>query len=577
MRVNILKSKNKSFVYIIKSTWDGHKHSSKIVKKLGDLETLKKEHSDPIAWAKTIAKEMTDEENKKKKELTNDVTITLSANYFLKKDEQKIFNCGYLFLQKLYYKLKIDKICKKIKSKYKIKFDLNSILSMLLYSRIIYPSSKLSSYETAEKFLEKKNYNLQNVYRALDTIADETDFIQSELYKNSKLISKRNDSVLYYDCTNYFFETEYEEGIKKYGASKEHRPNPIIQMGLFMDADGIPLAFNINAGNTNEQLTLKPLEQQIINDFDKSKFIVCTDAGLSSLANKKFNSHAGRSYITTQSIKKLAHHLKEYALDEKNWTLAGTNKIFNLDEIEKDKDLYTKYFNSTFYKSRWTNEKEHSEKLIVTFSFKYKNYQENIRNEQINRAKSFINDKTSMIEKKSQNDCKRFIKKTSVTPDGEVAKNNLYALDEEKIKEEAKYDGFYAVTTNLKENEENIIIVNHRRWEIEECFRIMKTEFKARPVYLKRDNRIKAHFTTCFLSLVIYRYLEKQIKNKLTCREIIDTLKNMNLQKISGEGYIPAYNRTNATDILHESFDFHTDYQILTNKYLNHILRETKK
>lgn len=577
MRVNILKSKNKSFVYIIKSTWDGNKHSSKIVKKLGDLETLKKEHKDPIVWAKSIAKKMTDEENEKKKELINDISVIFSSNHFIKKGEQKIFNCGYLFLQKIYYQLGLDKICKNIKSEYRIKFDLNSILSMLLYSRIIYPTSKLSSYETANNFLENRNYNLQNVYRALDVIADKTDYIQSELYKNSKLISKRNDTILYYDCTNYYFETEYEEGIKQYGASKEHRPNPIVQMGLFMDADGIPLAFNINAGNTNEQTTLKPLEQQLINNFNKSKFVVCTDAGLSSLSNKKFNSFAGRAYITTQSIKKLVGHLKEYALNKDNWTLAGTNKKFNLNDIENNENLYNQYYNSTFYKSRWTNEKEHPERLIVTFSFKYKNYQEHIRNEQINRAVSLINNNVNMIDKKSQNDCKRFIKKTSITPNGEIANNNIYNIDDEKIKQEEIYDGFYAVTTNLENSEEDIIIINHRRWEIEECFRIMKTEFKARPVYLKKGNRIKAHFTTCFLSLVIYRYLEKQIKNKLTCTEIINTLKNMNLQKISGEGFIPAYNRTEATDILHEAFDFHTDYQILTTKYLNQILRKTKK
>ena len=418
---------------------------------------------------------------------------------------------------------------------------------------------------------------MQHIYRSLEVIAKESDFIQSEVYKNSLSISKRNDQILYYDCTNYFFEIEQEEGIKQYGFSKEHKPNPIVEMGLFMDGDGIPLAFSIHSGNTNEQTTLKPLEKQIISDFKLSKFVVCTDAGLSSNDNRKFNDVGNRSFITTQSLKKLKKFLKDWALDPKGWKHSSSDNTFDISKIDEDENLYQMSKNITFYKERWIKENDLEQRLIVTYSIKYRDYQRKIRERQLERAARLINSNPKNISKKKQNDYKRFIITTNVTEDGEIADNAVYNLDEKTIAEEAMYDGFYAVCTNLEDDSAEIVKINHRRWEIEECFRIMKSEFKARPVFLRRDDRIKAHFTTCFLALVLYRYLEQKLNDRFTSSEIINQLRGMNFHSIPGEGFIPSYTRTDLTDALHEAFGFRTDYQIVSNKFMKNLFKDTKK
>ncbi|HEY5583129.1 MAG TPA: IS1634 family transposase [Ruminiclostridium sp.] len=490
----------------------------------------------------------------------------------INKDEQRSFNGGYLFLQKIYHDLGLHNICKEILEKYKFTFDLNSILSRLIYGRVIFPSSKLATYQLSKRFIEQPNFDLHQIYRALEVIAKETDFIQSTMYNNSLKISKRNTGVLYYDCTNYFFEIEQEDGKKQYGPSKEHRPNPIVQMGLFMDGDGIPLAFSINRGNMNEQLTLKPLEKKILSNFELSKFIVCTDAGLASEANRKFNNKDERAFITTQSIEKLKEHLKKWALDTKEWHLPNDVKTYDISKLDEEKEL-----NKVFYKERWIKENDLEQKIIVTYSVKYKNYQRKIRHSQIERAQKTIDTNPTKLKKCNQNDYKRFIKKTNCTADGEIAEKEIYNINSELILKEEAFDGFYAVCTNLEDNASEIIKVNNRRWEIEECFRIMKSEFKARPVYLSRDDRIEAHFTTCFISLIIYRLLEKRLKEKYTCNEIIDGLKDMNFHKINGDGYTPSYTRTDFTDDLHEAFGFRTDYEIVNTSQMKKIFKATKK
>lgn len=396
------------------------------------------------------------------------------------------------------------------------------------------------------------------------------------MYRNSLKVSKRNTNILYYDCTNYFFEIEQESGLRQYGPSKEHRPNPITQMGLFMDGDGIPLAFSITAGNTNEQITLTPLEEKILEDFKLSKIIVCTDAGLASNANRKFNDKDDRAFITTQSIKKLKKHLMDWVLAPDGWYLSGDKKEYNINEIEKDETSVELFKDRTFFKERWIKENGLEQKLIVTYSLKYRNYQRQIRNSQIERAKLAITNKSFKLDKCNQNDFKRFIKKTNITKDGEVAEKKVLSLNTDTIQKEEKFDGFYGVCTNLEDEPEEIIKVNQRRWEIEESFRIMKSEFKARPVYLSRDDRITAHFTTCFLSLVILRFLEKKLDEKYTSSKIIECLRDMNFTEIIGDGYIPTYTRTDLTDDLHKKFGFRTDYEILSNKKLKNILKNLK-
>ena len=569
MKVSISKSKNTTIYYLSKSVRIGNKTTTKTVEKIGTYDEIKKKCGDmePLEWAKKYAAQRTAEEKKTKQ----DVIMRYSSSSLIDKNIRRSCNAGYLFLQDIYYSLGLNKICDSISEKYKFDFDLNDILSMLIYSRIIAPGSKLSSLESAQRFLEQPKCELHQVYRALEFIAKENDFFQAELYKNSQNVINRKKEVLYYDCTNYYFEIEDEDDFRKYGVSKEHRPNPIVQMGMFMDADGIPLAFSLFDGNQNEQPSMSPLEKKIIKDFDASDFIVCTDAGLSSTTNRKFNSIQGRGFVTTQSVKKLKSFLKDFCLDEDGWYLPGSNKKYKLNELDEDAD-----YDKVFYKDRWINEDNLEQHLIVTYSIKYRNYQRTIRERQVERAKKYI-ESPSKLSKNRANDPKRFVEQGHCTKDGEIADKVVTSLNQGQIDTEAQYDGLYAVCTNLEYDVSDIIRINQKRWEIEECFRIMKTEFKARPVYLSRKDRITAHFTTCFTALVIYRILEQKIEKKYTCEELIDTIRSMDMMIAPGEGYIPTYTRTDITDALHGAFGFRTDYQITSQKNMRKILNQTKK
>jgi len=570
MRLSVSRSKNAASLYVIESTYINGVHSSKIVEKLGTYDELKKKlgGQDPYEWAKEYIAEL----NKLDKEKNRKVLVPYSPNKLIPKGEQRSFNGGYLFLQNIYHQLKLDKICNNISDRHKFSFDLNQILSRLLYGRILFPASKLSTFRLSGCFLEQPTFDLQHVYRALEVIAQESDFIQAEVYKNSRSVQQRNAGILFYDCTNYFFEIEQADGDKQYGYSKEHRPNPIVQMGLFIDNDGLPLSFGIFPGNTNEQVTLKPLEEKILRDFELSKIVVCTDAGLASTDNRKFNDKQGRAFITTQSVKKLKKHLKEWALAPDGWRIVGKKKLYDLSSLDGTEDK-----ENVYYKERWINEDGLEQRMIVTFSPKYRDYQLRIREAQIDRAKKLISTNPTKLKKANQNDYKRFVKKMSVTKDGEVAGKEIYTIDNALIAGEEVYDGFYGVCTNLDDDVSAIIAVNRRRWQIEECFRIMKSEFKARPVYLSRDDRIKAHFTTCFLALLIYRILEKKLEDKYTCSEIIDGLVDMNFFELKGEGYSPSYTRTDFTDALHEAFGFRTDYEITTSTEMKKLFKLTKK
>lgn len=574
MRLKITESKNSKSLYVIRSTYEKGKHSSEIIEKLGTYSELstKLNGKDPIAWAKSYIVEL----NEKEKAGKRDVNITFSPVKRIEKHTQVLFNGGYLFLQYIYYALGLDLISKRISEKHKFTFDLNSILSNLLYARILFPGSKLATTQLVKKFLEPPSFDLQHVYRALGIIATESDLIQSELYKNSLLIAERNTRILYYDCTNYFFEIEQESGLKQYGISKEHRPNPIVQMGLFMDGDGIPLAFNISKGNTNEQITLTPLEQKLLKDFELSKLIVCTDAGLASTTNRKFNDKKNRAFITTQSIKKLKKPLQEWALSKTGWHKPGAEGTFDISILDTDEAMAEAYKNTIFYKERWISENELEQRLLVTYSLKYKNYQREIRHDQINRATKLVQKNPKKIGKPNQNDYKRFVTKKSITPDGEIASKNLYNIDFDRIVKEEMFDGYYGICTNLEDDAQSIININHQRWEIEESFRIMKTEFRARPVYLSRDDRIFAHFTTCFLALTLYRFLENTLENRFTCHKIIQGLRDLNFYKLKNEGYIPAYVSNDFTDLLHEKFQFQTDLQIVSTQEMKKIFKFTK-
>lgn len=575
MRLKVSRSQNSASLYVTKTVYIDKKERTITVEKLGTEKELRERLNgqDPYKWARDYVEKL----NQQEQEENRQVIIKFKQSKLIDKGEQLAYNGGYLFLQQLYHNLKLPNICNNIANRYKFSYNLDSILSRLIYGRILFPSSKLNTRQQSKTLMEQPDFEIQHVYRALEVIARESDFIQAELYKNSLAVSKRNDKILYYDCTNYYFEIEQEDGIRQYGPSKENRPNPIVEMGLFMDGDGIPLAFSIHSGNTNEQLTLQPLEQKILEDFSLAKFVVCTDAGLSSISNRKFNNRGKRAFITTQSIKKLKKHLKAWALATDGWSLDGLRRKFDIAKIEESEELKEKYKDCTFYKERWIKEDDLEQKLIVTYSLKYKEYLRYIRSRQIERAAKLIESRPTSLKKHRQNDFKRFITKTSVTNDGEIAGKELYSINQEIISNEQVYDGFYAICTNLEDDAPAITKINHNRWKIEECFRLLKTDFKARPVYLSRDDRIKAHFTTCFLALTLYKYLEKKLEGGFTSTEIIGQLRGMNFYYAPGEGYVPTYTRTDFTDALHEAFGFRTDYQIVTTKQMKKIFKDTKK
>ncbi|WP_289640792.1 IS1634 family transposase [uncultured Allobaculum sp.] len=573
MRIRTTKTKNGRLFYVIKTYYDSHgKEHSVTVEKLGNEHDIRNTYGqDPDLWAKQHVAEL----NAQEQQENQDLQLTFSRTKQLTKNYQYTFQIGYLFLQCIYHRLGLHQICRTMTKRHSFQYDLNAILSRLIYGRVLEPCSKRATHAFSKTLLEKPEFEEHQIYRALDVLAEESDFIQSSLYQNSFALGKRRTGVLYYDCTNFYFEIEQsdENGSRQYGKSKENRPLPIVEMGLFTDMDGIPLGVCVHPGNTNEQKTLKPMEEKILSDYGLSKFIVCTDAGLASKANRKFNNVKDRSYIVTQSIKKLKKQDKEWALSRTGWFRYGDKqqKQYNLDQIDE-----TRHKDSVFYRECLLDCGSFEERLIVTYSLKYRNYQRTIRNRQIERAQRDIQ-KGRGKAKKNQNDYRRFISKTAVTDDGEVASKDLFAINEERIAEEEAHDGFYAVCTTLEDDIGEIIRVNHQRWKIEECFRIMKTDFSARPAYVQTDAHIEAHFLVCFLALTVYRYLEVLTGKRFTCDQLLQTLRDMKVREVLGEGYLPTYTRTDVTDALHDAFGLRTDYHVLTKADMKKIVKQTKR
>ena len=594
MRLHITKSAHSENFYVIRSVRKDGKNTSQVVEKLGNLNQvrLRAGDQDPYEWARAYTQQLSENEDNQKRTLL----VPFNQATLITKGEVQRYHGGYLFLQQIYNELRIKDICKAIGRRREYEYDLNSILSRLVYCRITNPLSKLGTYEYSQKLLEPPKFELHQIYRALDVIAEECNYIQERLYLNSKAVVERNTDVLYYDCTNYFFEIEQEKGCRKYGACKENRPLPIVEMGLLMDGNGIPLAFCLHDGNVNEQTTLKPLEEKILEDFDLSKFVICTDAGLSSGSNKFFNSRRDRNFITATSVRKLPAERRERLLQSSGWKLVDTKdrKEYNLDEIDADENARDIFYDRTFYKEEWfidsvdvyddvlqkTVKRDLSQRLIITFSFKYRDYLKAIRDGRIERAKKLIAQGEKAVKRKSKNDVREFIQEVNYTDNGEVAENKAFSLNEGAILDASRYDGFYAVYTSLEAQKypvSRINEMNHGRWEIEECFRIMKSEFQARPVYLQKDNRIKAHFMTCYIALLILRILETKLDHKYTYQELIDCLSEMDFTRLGDSGYIPSYKRTNLTDAIHDAFAFRTDYEILSPGALKKIIASTKK
>ena len=574
MRVTTSKSKNSESFYITQSYTSAQgKSTSKTVRKLGTLAELSKrlntDREGVMAWANEQARLETMKYKSEKEDAI--VMVPFHSNKLMDCHKQKLFTGGYLFLQSVYYGLKMDSICRKIKSRYKFEYDLNAILSDLIYTRVLEPSSKRSSFQAAKQFLEPPTYELHDVYRALSILAEEMDFIQAEVYKNSFFLGNRNDRILYYDCTNYYFEIEQEDGDKKYGKSKEHRTNPIIQMGLFTDGDGLPLAFSLFPGNQNEQKSLKPLETKILQQFGCEKFIYYSDAGLASEDNRVLNHMGQRAFIVTQSIKKLPAEDRAWALDKRGFKRLSDDVCVDITELpEDDKD-------HLYYKDEPFTTKKLHQRLIITYSPKYAAYQKAVRAEQIARAEKMVANGSLKRQRKNPNDPARFVNKIAATEEGEKAKIHYY-LDLDKIAEEEMYDGLYAVCTDLLDDDvADILKVSEGRWQIEDCFRTMKTDFEARPVYLNRQDRIKAHFLTCFLALLHFRLLKRSLKGAYTTEQLIQTLRNIKFAYVEEQGFMPVYERNEITDNLHEACGFRSDYEFITKRKMKGIQKKSKR
>lgn len=574
MRLRIKNDNGVERLYVEKSIRINNKKViTQNIEKLGRVDDLMASmnlnHDEVVAWARKHVEELN--------ESASPVLLSLSPTTTISMDEQRTYRAGYLFPQNIYYSMKMKNIFRNIGKRHKYQFDLDAITSDLIYARILEPTSKRASFEVAGTFFEQPSYREHDIYRGLSILAEEMDYIQAEVYKNSNYVINRNNRILYYDCSNFYFEIEQADELRKYGKSKEHRPNPIVQMGLFMDGDGIPIAFNLFDGASNEQPSLKPLEKKLLRDFGFEKFIVCTDAGLGSEANRRFNDINGRGFIVTQSLKKLKEEERVSAMDDKNWRRLSDGKtVHNFDEIRQNPEAYTE---ELYYKERiHDGSSVMGQLMIITYSPSYALYQRNLRQTQIERAEKMVYSGSVQKQHKNPNDPARFIKATSVTPDGEVAVKKVYTVDEGMIENEAAFDGFYAVCTNLIDDDvKDILSVSEGRWMIEESFRILKTDFESRPVYVSREDRIKAHFLICYLALLIFRLLEKKIGKGYTSSQIIKTLREYNLLRINGDGYIPEYKRTNLTDRLHEVFGFRTDTEIVPTRKMKSIISSTKK
>lgn len=590
------------------------KATTRNIKKLGKHSDILKFHSDPLIYAKEeIAKFNEDLKNGKVTlELNLDLSKTVIAN-----DSNKVkstnLNIGYFFLQKIYQDLEINKFIDSISKKHKIEYPAYDINRFLTFSRILDPASKLSTFDNLDSYYEKTNVQYHQILRYLSLLSNHSDEYLEHLYKKSTKVFPRNTQICYYDCSNYYFEIEENdedyidevsgevlEGLRKYGKSKEHRPNPIVQMGLFMDANGIPLTMSLFPGNKNEQTSAILLEEKLLKINGGHKIVYCSDAGLGSTNIRKFNDAGGRAFIVTQSIKKLTSTLKEAVFNDCDYHLLSSNKKISLEEIKTfDKtnpdflDLYNDYAYKVINADKLvdtglTEEKKLNngkttsvkatgkmkQRIIITYSRKYAEYQKKIRNKQIDRAKKMLENNSYEKSITGPNDVRRFIVKAK------DSKAISYCLDQVKIDEEAKYDGFYAIATNLDDNASDIIKINSKRYKIEDCFRVLKTNFEARPVYHYKEDRIVAHFLICYTSLLIYRLLENKI-NKIgkhyTTNEIIDTLKNINVSNIQGDLYNSNYTNSDLLGTLIELTGLKLDYRYYRDKDLKKIIKNISK
>lgn len=605
-RIKPSKSKNSTSYSIIMDYKRNGKRTTKVIDRIGNYATIselaKNEGIDVDTWLNNYLKDFCEKLGIIPED--EEVVIKKYANRLIDKDVETHFNVGYLFLEDIYYSLHLDKICKKVSKDFKFEFDLNQVLSYLVFSRIIYPASKLKTYELSQKFLETPKYNLNNIYRGLTYLNAKLDYVQKEIYNNSKAIVDRDTPIFYYDCTNYYFDIYEEDDLRKYTANaKDKKSKPVVGMGLFMDGHGFPIAMSIFPGSQNESTTLIPLQKKIIDEYDLSrkKTIICTDAAMCTDDIKYFNIKDDRGFVITQSIKRLKKIYQSEIFEDDGWRIVGDlSRTYKLSDIINNEEKRNIHYETIFYKIIPTETNHVVQDLIVTYQIKYHDYLENVRNEQIKRAKERIKgnkDGKKMTLSTNPNDFRRLIKETTYEAKKGKTKNDdanslneeekqekkekdliyEYSINEDLVAEEAKYDGYYGITTNINDEISDILKISKNRWEIEESFRILKSDFESGDIYLSTKDRITAHFLTCFISLLIYRILEYKLDYKYTSTKIIEKLRNMNAYEEKGVGYSPAYVRDDLTDDLHKIFGFRTDFEIIKYEKFDKILKQVKK
>ena len=599
--------------YIQQGFRNGKKTTTKNIKRLGKHSELLLITDDPLEYAKNEVKKMNEEYRSGRSEFV----VTMDFNERIPSSDSPCsnstsLNIGYLYLKDIYAKLNLSDFFKSVSSGRKITYDCNKICQFLTYARILDPASKYGTYDKLDTYYEKPQVEYQHMIRFLDILDRNSDQYLKHLFDNSENILKRDTSVMYYDCTNYFFETEKPDeeivdevtgeiilGLRQFGISKENKTSPIVEMGLIMDSRGIPISMCTHPGNTNEQLTAVPLEKEVIKMTGNKKFIYCADAGLGSYNIRKFNDMGGRAYIVTQSVKKLGQEIKDIVFNDSNYRLLSNDDAITLKEMrtfnKKDANnlsLYNDFaykvipantamdtglYEEKVYKNGRTKKVKAKgtlhQYIIVTFSRKMMEYQRTIRERQLERAKKLLRLKDPEKIKKGPNDIRRFLKNTS-------SDTANYVLDMDKIHEEEKYDGFYAVATNLDDSAKDILAVAQNRYKIEDCFRIMKTNFDARPVFLRKPERIRAHFLICYTALLIYRLMECKLDDNLThvtTSNLIKTLRNMNVVNMDDMYYKSIYSGSQALDALERCFELQLNRKYYRPSDLNKIVKKFSK
>ena len=599
--------------YIQQGFRNGKKTTTKNIKRLGKHSELLLITDDPLEYAKNEVKKMNEEYRSGRSEfiVTMDFNERIPSTDSLYSNSTSL-NIGYLYLKDIYAKLNLSDFFKSVSSDRKITYDCNKICQFLTYARILDPASKYGTYDKLDTYYEKPQVEYQHMIRFLDILDRNSDKYLKHLFDNSENIVKRDTSIMYYDCTNYFFETEKPDeeivdevtgeiilGLRQFGISKENKTSPIVEMGLIMDSRGIPISMCIHPGNTNEQLTAVPLEKEVIKMTGNKKFIYCADAGLGSYNIRKFNDMGGRAYIVTQSVKKLGQEIKDIVFNDSNYRLLSNDDAITLKEMrtfnKKDANnlsLYNDFaykvipantamdtglYEEKVYKNGRTKKVKAKgtlhQYIIVTFSRKMMEYQRTIRERQLERAKKLLRLKDPEKIKKGPNDIRRFLKNTS-------SDTANYVLDMDKIHEEEKYDGFYAVATNLDDSAKDILAVAQNRYKIEDCFRIMKTNFDARPVFLRKPERIRAHFLICYTALLIYRLMECKLDDNLThvtTSNLIKTLRNMNVVNMDDMYYKSIYSGSQALDALERCFELQLNRKYYRPSDLNKIVKKFSK